>query len=74
GSKTTQLISMTDFLVANEPNNKRRNVLITNTSKFDTSNLIVTNYDGRFFPTKFKFDRILCDVPCSSDGTIRKDP
>ncbi|KAK6588688.1 hypothetical protein RS030_3382 [Cryptosporidium xiaoi] len=23
---------------------------------------------------KFYFDRILCDVPCSSDGTLRKNP
>lgn len=21
-----------------------------------------------------KFDRILCDVPCSGDGTLRKNP
>lgn len=23
---------------------------------------------------KLKFDRILCDVPCSGDGTMRKNP
>ncbi len=22
----------------------------------------------------YKFDRILCDVPCSGDGTLRKAP
>ncbi|RVD91376.1 multisite-specific tRNA:(cytosine-C(5))-methyltransferase-like, partial [Tubulinosema ratisbonensis] len=74
GSKTTQLINLTNFLVANEPNNKRRNVLVTNTSKFTTNNLVITTYDARYFPLQIKFDRILCDVPCSSDGTIRKDP
>lgn len=74
GSKTTQLIELTDYLVANEPNYKRRSVLVTNTSKFNTKSLVITTYDGRFFPTQIKFDRILCDVPCSSDGTIRKDP
>jgi len=29
--------------------------------------------EGRDFPTKLKFDRVLADVPCSGDGTYRKD-
>jgi len=41
----------------------------------------VTNNDATCFPylkddnTKklFKFDRILCDIPCSGDGTLRKN-
>jgi 16S rRNA C967 or C1407 C5-methylase (RsmB/RsmF family) len=49
--------------------------------------LFVTNHEGQLFPivkpaTKAKqaahghltFDRILCDVPCSGDGTLRKAP
>jgi 16S rRNA C967 or C1407 C5-methylase (RsmB/RsmF family) len=25
-------------------------------------------------PMMLKFDRVLCDVPCSGDGTLRKNP
>ena len=34
--------------------------------------LIVTTGDATSFPNILKFDRVLCDVPCSGDGTIRK--
>ena len=47
---------------------------------------VVTSLDGRYWPdgllsgagsvaggsTPFRFDRVLCDVPCSGDGTLRK--
>ena len=43
--------------------------------------LFVINNDARFLPNlkvdnknvNLKFDRILCDVPCSGDGTLRKN-
>ena len=36
--------------------------------------------DGQYFPDfnlkgkRVLYDRIVCDVPCSGDGTIRKNP
>ena len=34
-------------------------------------NLQMTSEDGS--TKNMKFDRILCDVPCSGDGTLRKN-
>ena len=42
-----------------------------------TGRIVYTNHDASKFPTPKsgkKFDCIICDVPCSGDGTIRKDP
>ena len=41
-----------------------------------TSRVTFTNYDASSFPPPKSgklFDAIICDVPCSGDGTIRKD-
>ena len=42
-----------------------------------TDRVTYTNFDASIFPfpkSKKLFDAIICDVPCSGDGTIRKDP
>ncbi len=42
-----------------------------------TGRIIYTNHDASKFPTPKSgstFDCIIADVPCSGDGTIRKDP
>ena len=36
-------------------------------------NIKVTNPDNNMEKVNLKFDRILCDVPCGGDGTIRKN-
>lgn len=89
GSKSIQILcEKVDLLVANEVSHKRCNVLISNLKKVPSKNVIVTSHDACLFPKirlpqlcgeeiierPFYFDRILCDVPCSSDGTVRKDP
>ncbi|KAH3676146.1 hypothetical protein WICMUC_002168 [Wickerhamomyces mucosus] len=86
GSKTAQLIEAlhqtenpTGFVVANDSDFKRAHMLVHQIKRLNSPNMIVVNHDAQFFPkTKIndefvKFDRILCDVPCSGDGTIRKN-
>jgi multisite-specific tRNA:(cytosine-C5)-methyltransferase len=51
--------------------------LILNHAAQSFPNLHYKNYDikeGENFDNRVLFDRIVCDVPCSSDAAIRKIP
>ncbi|KAG8342348.1 putative 16S rRNA methyltransferase RsmB F FtsJ like methyltransferase [Trypanosoma vivax] len=83
GSKTSQILetlatSADDgVVVANDLNSSRLDVLLHNTGRSPNAHahLVVTNYDAARFPLlspEDKFDRVLCDVMCSGDGTLRK--
>ncbi|CAN4126729.1 unnamed protein product [Withania somnifera] len=107
GSKTFQLLEMIHHLaepgtlpsgmvLANDVDVQRCNLLIHQTKRMSTANLIVTNHEAQHFPScrldrnfangsemqqvreleinQLQFDRVLCDVPCSGDGTLRKAP
>ncbi|PON33888.1 tRNA (C5-cytosine) methyltransferase, NCL [Parasponia andersonii] len=106
GSKTFQLLEIiyhsskpgslpNGLVVANDLDVQRCNLLIHQTKRMCTANLIVTNYEAQHFPgccsnrnrsnasgklmedstiSQLLFDRVLCDVPCSGDGTLRKAP
>nr|XP_016481095.1 PREDICTED: tRNA (cytosine(34)-C(5))-methyltransferase-like isoform X2 [Nicotiana tabacum] len=107
GSKTFQLLEMIHHLaepgklpsgmvLANDVDVQRCNLLIHQTKRMSTANLIVTNHEVQHFPSchlrgnfangsetqkvreldinQLQFDRVLCDVPCSGDGTLRKAP
>lgn len=88
GSKTKQILEQTkhpnSIIIANDVNIKRCYTLVTNINRLANSNLIVTNHQAQFFPKinvlnekgfleLKKFDKILCDVPCTGDGTLRKN-
>ncbi|USW48889.1 Putative SAM-dependent methyltransferase RsmB/NOP2-type, RNA (C5-cytosine) methyltransferase [Septoria linicola] len=80
----------TGILVANDVNYQRAQMLVHQVKRLNSPNLIVTNHDATLFPSIalpavedatgkktgkwLKFDRILADVPCSGDGTCRKNP
>lgn len=71
------------LLVANDSDNKRTHLLIHQSARLPSPALMVTNLDASNYPVikiptpkgprALLFDRILCDVPCSGDGTIRKN-
>ena len=80
----------TGLVIANDSDYKRAQMLIHQTKRLSSPNLIVTNHDATMFPSiklpansmsehdhspvkYLKFDRILADVPCSGDGTCRKN-
>ncbi|KAA8492745.1 tRNA (cytosine(34)-C(5))-methyltransferase [Porphyridium purpureum] len=88
GSKTSQIVDKFEMLrrqnpaqmhsaliVANDANVKRAFLVVHTMKRFGCPNLVVTNHDGQTFPgAPGTFDRVLADVPCSGDGTIRKQP
>lgn len=77
GSKTKNILeSIKDgLLISNDRSSSRVNILVTESMKKATPAFIVTNMDASRYPSlTIKFDRIECDVPCSSDGTCRKNP
>ncbi|KAL5521818.1 NCL1 [Sanghuangporus sanghuang] len=83
GSKTSQLLEAMDpptgILIANDSDQKRAHLLVHTCSRLPSSGLMVTNLDASVFPAlkckerPLKFDKILADVPCSGDGTLRKN-
>ena len=79
GSKTTQLLELEPkLIVANDFSLKRASILSNrckNRVRADIiSRLIITNHAAQVLPGEVKFDRIVCDVPCTGDGAIRKTP
>lgn len=74
----------TGILIANDSDYKRGHMLVHQLKRLSSPNLLVTNHDATMFPSirvpsqdnknaYLKFDRILADVPCSGDGTLRKN-
>lgn len=69
------------FVMANDSDYKRCYMLVHQIKRLNSSNVVIVNHDSQMFPNMVleeggkpvKFDRILCDVPCSGDGTMRKN-
>ena len=75
----------TGAVVANEISPERCFRLVNSLNMNGFPNVISVNHDARIFPDIFiqdsegerqqlRYDRIVCDQPCSGDGTIRKNP
>lgn len=77
----------TGLLIANDADYKRCHMLTHQLKRLSSANLLITNHDATQYPpiklpphpdnpkrtVYLKFDRILADVPCSGDGTLRKN-
>ncbi|WP_225334023.1 RsmB/NOP family class I SAM-dependent RNA methyltransferase [Halomicrobium urmianum] len=81
GSKTSQLSALMDdrgVVVATDSNLGRLSALRTNAERLGITNVAVTHEDARVHSLKpfddEEYDRALVDVPCSCEGTIRKNP
>lgn len=69
------------FVMANDSDYKRCYMLVHQIKRLNSPNVVIVNHDSQMFPNMVleeggkvvKFDRILCDVPCSGDGTMRKN-
>ncbi|KAI9346016.1 cytosine(34)-C(5)-methyltransferase-like protein [Zopfochytrium polystomum] len=77
------------IVIANDADSKRSHLLVHQAKRLQSPCLMVTNHEGQIFPYIYfvpkkemlqpgeekamLFDRVLCDVPCSGDGTMRKN-
>ena len=75
------------LVVANDSDNSRCYMLVHQAKRLQSPCVIITNHDASIMPNmkvsndpknpsekvNLKFDRVLCDVPCSGDGTMRKN-
>ena len=72
----------TGLVVANDENLMRAHTLVHQCKRLGSPAWVATHCDGTLYPglretrggPRLLFDKILCDVPCSSDGTLRKTP
>merc|ERR1712142_108014 len=76
----------TGYVLANDADNKRCYLMMHQVKRLASPNFLIINHDATQLPNFhltpideegkkiLKFDRILTDVPCSGDGTLRKNP
>ena len=83
GSKTTQIASLMQnqgTVIANDLKLNRIKILSSNLERCGVTNTIISRKDAVAFCANLskssfpKFDKILLDVPCSGEGTLRSTP
>lgn len=72
------------LVVANDAENKRCYLLVHQSKRLQSPSFMITNHDAAVYPnlnlrapdgtlSPLRYDRVLCDVPCTGDGTFRKN-
>ena len=76
GSKSTQIARSlkNGFLLSNEYESKRAQILLSNMERMGVSNFAITNMDTNVLCKQLPecFDKILVDAPCSGEGMMKK--
>ena len=85
-SQNTIIYFFPGLVIANDSDNSRCYMLVHQAKRLQSPCMMITNHDASIFPNihissptnpsqkvNLKFDRILCDVPCGGDGTMRKN-
>lgn len=78
GSKTTQMAAMMHnkgLIIANDVQPKRLKTLQSACYRLGALNTLLMQKNGQWYGSHMteRFDKVLCDAPCSALGTIRKD-
>ena len=79
GGKSLQaaslLLSEDGLLVCNEPMPPRLKALMQNVERLSEKRAVVTSFDATSLPEELekRFDLVICDVPCSGEGMMRKN-
>ncbi|GMH53228.1 hypothetical protein TrRE_jg11172 [Triparma retinervis] len=88
GSKTCQILENVSlgsgWVMANDVNVSRAHMLVHQCKRINSPSLVVVTHAGQEMPMPKTFrndgegnegwaDRVLCDVPCTGDGTMRKN-
>lgn len=79
GGKSTQILnrlSSNGFLVSNEYDKKRANILLSNLERWGYDNYLLTNNDAKSICEQLEgyCDKILVDAPCSGASMFKKYP
>lgn len=76
GGKSSQIASKlkSGFLISNEIDSKRAQILLSNMERMGTVHMAITNSTPEKICTAFPscFDKIVVDAPCSGEGMMKK--
>lgn len=78
GGKSTQIaakLNHTGFLVSNEIERSRANILLSNLERIGAGENMITNANPKQLCEALKghFDKVLVDAPCSGEGMFKKN-
>ena len=72
-SQASPILSSPGYCIASDLDDKRAAMLSHQTLKLAYPGYLILNEDSTIFPSSNIFNKIICDVPCSGDGTTRKN-